>query len=52
MLINISFLVLGMGVVLERIIVVFFVLPINEKIFTASVEKYLKAGNIDAAAKV
>ncbi len=51
MFINIAFLVLGLGVVLERFIVIFFVLPINEKTFTASVEKYLKAGNIEAAAK-
>jgi len=51
MFINIGFLCLALGVVLERFIVVFFVLPINEKTFTASVEKYLKAGNIEAAAK-
>lgn len=51
MFINIGFLCLALGVVLERFIVIFFVLPINEKTFTASVEKYLKAGNIEAAAK-
>lgn len=51
MFVNIGFLVLGMGVVFERAITVFFFLPINEKNFVASVEKYLKAGNIDAAAK-
>lgn len=51
MFLNIGFLVLSLGVILERFIVIFFVLPINEKTFTASVEKYLKAGNIEAAAK-
>lgn len=51
MFINIAFLCLALGVILERFIVIFFVLPINEKTFTASVEKYLKAGNIEAAAK-
>lgn len=51
MYINIAFLVLGMVVALERFVLVYFVLPINEKTFTASVEKYLKVGNIDAAAK-
>ncbi len=51
MIINVVFLMFGLAVVLERYIMIFHFLDINEKTFVASVEKYLKAGNVEAAAK-
>jgi biopolymer transport protein ExbB/TolQ len=52
MLINVAFLVLGVAVVIERIFSVYFRFKMNEKPFVAAVDRYLQAGNIEAAAKV
>lgn len=52
MLVNLIFLVLALAVVIERSFSLFFRYRINEKPFVASVDRYLQAGNIEAAAKV
>lgn len=52
MLVNLLFVVLMFAVVIERTFSLFFRYRINEKPFVASVDRYLQAGNIEAAAKV
>lgn len=52
MLVNLIWLVVALAVVIERGFSLFFRYRINEKPFVASVDRYLQAGNIEAAAKV
>lgn len=52
MLVNLIWLVVALAVVIERAFSLFFRYRINEKPFVASVDRYLQAGNIEAAAKV
>jgi len=52
MLVNLAFLVLAMTVVIERLYSVYFRYRMNDKPFVAQVDRYLQAGNIEAAAKV
>lgn len=52
MYVNIGFLVLALTVVSERLFSLFFRYRIAEKPFVAAVDRYLQAGNIEAAAKV
>jgi biopolymer transport protein ExbB/TolQ len=52
MLVNILFLVVALTVVIERFFSLFFRYRMSEKPFVAAVDRYLQAGNIEAAAKV
>jgi biopolymer transport protein ExbB len=52
MLINLAFVVLSLAVVIERLFSIFLRYRMNEKPFVAAVDRYLQAGNIEAAAKV
>lgn len=52
MLVNLAFVVLSLAVVIERAYSLFARYRINEKPFVAAVDRYLQAGNIEAAAKV
>jgi len=52
MLINVLFVVVALAVVIERMFSVFFRFRMNEKPFVSAVDRYLQAGNIEAAAKV
>ena len=52
MLVNLLFVVLTLAVVVERMYSLFVRYRINEKPFVAAVDRYLQAGNIEAAAKV
>jgi len=52
MLINVVFVVVAMAVVIERMFSVFLRFRMNEKPFVSAVDRYLQAGNIEAAAKV
>lgn len=52
MLVNLAFVVLSLAVVIERAYSLFLVYRINEKPFVSAVDRYLQAGNIEAAAKV
>lgn len=52
MLVNLVWLVVALAVIIERAFSLFFRYSINEKPFVAAVDRYLQAGNIEAAAKV
>jgi biopolymer transport protein ExbB len=52
MLVNVVFVVLSLAVVIERLYSVYFRYRMNDKPFVASIDRYLQAGNIEAAAKV
>jgi biopolymer transport protein ExbB/TolQ len=52
MYVNVGSLVFAMTVVAERCYALFVAHRINEKTFTKEVDRYLQAGNLDAAAKV
>lgn len=52
MFINVGFVVLALAVVAERLYSLFVRYRMNEKPFVAAVDRYLQAGNIEAAAKV
>jgi len=52
MLLNLVWLVVALAVVIERAFSLFVRYRINEKPFVASIDRYLQAGNIEAAAKV
>lgn len=52
MLVNIGFVVLSLAVVVERFYSLFLRYGMSEKPFIAAVDRYLQAGNIEAAAKV
>lgn len=51
MLVNLFFLVWALAVVVERLFLLFFRYRMSEKPFIQAVDRYLQAGNIDAAAK-
>jgi biopolymer transport protein ExbB/TolQ len=52
MIVNVFFLAFAMAVIVERMYSLFLSYNINEKPFVAAVDRYLQAGNIEAAAKV
>jgi biopolymer transport protein ExbB len=52
MMVNVFFLAFGLAVIVERLYSLFVSFGINEKPFLAAVDRYLQAGNIEAAAKV
>ena len=52
MYINVFFLAFALAVIVERMYSLFLSYNINEKPFVAAVDRYLQAGNIEAAAKV
>lgn len=52
MLVNLLFVVVSLAVVIERTFSIFLRYRMNEKPFVAAVDRYLQAGNIEAAAKV
>ncbi|MFZ5475789.1 MAG: MotA/TolQ/ExbB proton channel family protein [Myxococcota bacterium] len=52
MLVNVVFVVVALAVVIERLFSIFLRYRMNEKPFVAAVDRYLQAGNIEAAAKV
>lgn len=52
MLVNLLFVVISLAVVIERCFSIFLRYRMNEKPFVAAVDRYLQAGNIEAAAKV
>lgn len=52
MLVNVFFLVITIAVIIERLFSLFFRYRMSEKPFVAAVDRYLQAGNIEAAAKV
>jgi biopolymer transport protein ExbB/TolQ len=52
MVVNVFFLAFAFAVVVERMYSLFLSYGINEKPFVAAVDRYLQAGNIEAAAKV
>jgi biopolymer transport protein ExbB len=52
MLVNVAFVVVALAVVIERLFSIFLRYRMNEKPFVAAVDRYLQAGNIEAAAKV
>lgn len=52
MMVNVFFLAFGLAVIVERSYSLFLSFGINEKPFLAAVDRYLQAGNIEAAAKV
>ncbi len=52
MVVNVFFLAFALAVVVERAYSLFTIFGINDKPFVASVDRYLQAGNIEAAAKV
>lgn len=52
MVVNVFFVAFAMAVVVERAYSLFFSYGINDKPFVAAVDRYLQAGNIEAAAKV
>lgn len=52
MVVNLFFLAFALAVVVERMYSLFMSYGINEKPFVAAVDRYLQAGNIEAAAKV
>lgn len=52
MYINLAFVALSFAVVVERLVALFLRYRMNEKPFVQSVDRYLQAGNIEAAAKV
>jgi biopolymer transport protein ExbB/TolQ len=52
MVVNVFFLAFALAVIVERLYSLFVSYGINEKPFLAAVDRYLQAGNIEAAAKV
>jgi biopolymer transport protein ExbB/TolQ len=52
MLVNLTFVVISLAVVIERFFTIFARYRMNEKPFVAAVDRNLQAGNIEAAAKV
>ncbi len=52
MLVNLTFVVISLAVVIERFFSLFARYRMNEKPFVAAVDRNLQAGNIEAAAKV
>jgi biopolymer transport protein ExbB/TolQ len=52
MLVNVAFVVVALAVIIERLFSIFLRYRMNEKPFVAAVDRYLQAGNIEAAAKV
>ena len=52
MVVNVFFLAFAMAVVVERAYSLFRIFRINDRPFVAAVDRYLQAGNIEAAAKV
>ncbi len=52
MMVNVFFLAFALAVIVERLYAMFVSFGINEKPFLAAVDRYLQAGNIEAAAKV
>jgi biopolymer transport protein ExbB/TolQ len=52
MIVNVFMLAFAMAVIVERLYSLFLSYSINEKPFVAAVDRYLQAGNIEAAAKV
>jgi len=52
MMVNVFFLAFALAVIVERLYALFVSFGINEKPFLAAVDRYLQAGNIEAAAKV
>lgn len=52
MVVNVFFIAFALAVIVERMYALFLNYGINEKPFVAAVDRYLQAGNIEAAAKV
>ncbi len=52
MVVNLFFVAFALAVIVERMYSVFLSYSINDKPFVAAVDRYLQAGNIEAAAKV
>lgn len=52
MVINVFFVAFALAVIVERMYSLFMSYGINDKPFVAAVDRYLQAGNIEAAAKV